>query len=542
MQSKKILLCALNSQYIHSNPAVWSLKVAAAQYAGEYQIELPEIEIGEYTINDSYDQVLGSIVRKKPDILGFSVYIWNVRRVQTLLEDIRAVLPKCQIILGGPEVSFGTPQIPAHLYDHVLAGEGERAFFTLLLRLFGVKSPKGFDAHRPLAGEEIPFIYNDENIRCFENRIVYYESSRGCPFSCAYCLSGAEDRVRFKPLEQVYQEIDFFIRHKVPQVKFVDRTFNCNPVRSQKILAYILEHAGDTSMNFHFECAGDLFDEEQLATIRQAPKGLFQFEIGIQSTYEPALHAACRKTDTRKVFTNVARLMEEGNANVHVDLIAGLPDEDYTRFTQSFNEVYALKAHQLQLGFLKILKGATLNQVVDRYGYVFSKNPPYEILQNHSLSNEEILRMKAVEDVLNRYYNSGRYGRTLSFLMEKSSTPWALYEDLSRWFLEKGLLGRGISARNASEELLAYAVSRYPEERETLCWCLLEDFYRADPSDVVPISLKPYHKPAAIGRKMVPDCPSGKTVRFIREQIYFVDYGKKDPVTGLFSMDLFCPV
>ena len=542
MQSKKILLCALNSQYIHSNPAVWSLKTAAEQYAGEYQIDLPEIEIGEYTINDSHGQVLGSILRKEPDILGFSVYIWNVGRIQALLEDIRAVLPKCQIILGGPEVSFGTPQIPAHLYDHVLAGEGERTFFALLLRLLGVESPKGFDSHRPLAGEEIPFIYSDENIGCFEKRIVYYESSRGCPFSCAYCLSGAEDRVRFKPLEQVYKEIDFFVRHKVPQVKFVDRTFNCNPVRSKKILAYILERAGNTSMNFHFECAGDLFDEEQLAVIRQAPKGLFQFEIGIQSTYEPALCAACRKTDIRKVFTNVERLMEKGNANVHVDLIAGLPEENYARFSQSFNEVYALKAHQLQLGFLKILKGATLNQMVDRYGYVFSKNPPYEILQNHSLTNEEILRMKAVEDVLNRYYNSGRYGRTLSFLAEKSSAPWALYEDLSRWFLEKGLLGRGISARNASEELLAYAVNRYPEERETLCWCLLEDFYRADPSDVVPISLKPYHKPAALARKMVPDCPSGQTVRFIREQIYFIDYGKKDPVTGLFSMDLFCPV
>ncbi len=534
MPTKKILLCALNSQYIHSNPAVWSLKTAAEQYAQAYSLEIPAIEIGEYTINDGYDQVLGSIVRKKPDILGFSVYIWNVGRFVALLEDIRAVLPHCQIILGGPEVSFGTPHIPSDLYDFLLSGEGERKFFTLLLELLAVKCPAGFDPARPLKGEEIPFIYNDENIGYFENRIVYYESSRGCPFSCAYCLSGAEDRVRSKPLEQVYRELDFFIRHQVPQVKFVDRTFNCNGERSRRILAYLLEHAGSTSMNFHFECAGDLFDAAQLEIIQKAPAGLFQFEIGIQTTYEPALCAACRKTNTEKVFTNVTHLMEKGNVNVHVDLIAGLPGEDYTRFTQSFNEVYTLQAHQLQLGFLKILKGAPLNRMTGQYGYVFSKNPPYEILQNDQLSNEELLQMKAVEDVLNRYYNSGRYGKTLAFLIEKYPTPWAFYEDLSQWFLKKGLLGRGISARNASEELLAYAVSRYPEAEETLCWCLLEDFYRADPSDVVPVSLKPYHKPASVARKMVPDCPSGLTVRFIREQIYLVDYGKRDPVTGLY--------
>ena len=542
MESGKVLLCALNSQYIHSNPGIWSLKVAAEQYAGNYQIALPEIEIQEYTINDSYEQILSSILRAQPDILGFSVYIWNVRRVKDLLQDIRVVLPGCRILLGGPEVSFGIPEIPSALYDHVIAGEGERAFFGLLLKLLHIQIPAGYTCEGQLKGEEIPFIYSDENIDRFANRIVYYESSRGCPFSCAYCLSGGEERVRFKPLEQVFRDLDFFIRHRVPQVKFVDRTFNCNGERSRRILTYLLEHAAGSSMNFHFECAGDLFDDEQLAIIAQAPRGLFQFEIGIQSTYAPALCAACRKTDTNKVLQNVRRLLQGANANVHVDLIAGLPEEGYARFTQSFNEVYDLHAHQLQLGFLKILKGAPLNDMKDRYGYLFSQNPPYEILRNNVLSNGELLRMKAVEDVLNRYYNAGRYGKTLALLTEKSATPWDLYEDLSQWFVERGLLGRGISARNASEELLSFALSRYPEDRERICWTLLEDFYRTDPSDVVPISLKPYHTPASVARKMVPDCPSGQTVRLIREQIYLIDYNKKDPVTGLFAVNLFCPV
>lgn len=542
MESKKVLLCGLNSQYIHSNPALWSLKKAAEQYSLQYALELPDIEIAEYTINDAYDHVLTSILRTAPDVLGFSVYIWNVNRVRALLQDIRAVLPTCYIVLGGPEVSFGCPHLPKKLYDVVIEGEGERKFFALLCTYLHLDLPDHFQPDAPLKGCEIPFIYTDENLAKFENRIVYYESSRGCPFSCAYCLSGKHDRVRTKPLEQVYQELDFLIDRRVPQVKFVDRTFNCDSKRSGAILSYLLDKAGNTSMNFHFECAGDLFDAVQLEIIRQAPPGLFQFEIGIQSTCEEALAAACRKTDTEKVFRNIRKLIAFGNVNIHVDLIAGLPEEDYRRFTQSFNEVYTLNAHQLQLGFLKILRGAPLGQFAEAYGYVFSENAPYEILQNHRLSNGELLKMKAVEDVLNRYYNSGRYRKTLSFLISKSPTPWEFYADLSQWFMEKGLLGRGISARNASEELLAYAVSRHPEAVEALSWCLLEDFYRSDPSDVVPISLRPYHIPASVARRMLPDCPSGLTVRVIREQMYLIDYGERNPVTGMYGANLFCPV
>lgn len=535
MISKRILLCAVNSQYIHSNPAVWSLRKAAETYGIRHHIELPEIDIREYTINEAYDRVLCDILYAKPDLICFSVYIWNIERIRALLSDIRCVLPETTIVLGGPEVSFGNVPIPDPFYDVLLTGEGERKFFTFLLSWLEIPVPAEFQEERLLCGAEIPFIYTEENLPRFQNRIVYYESTRGCPFSCAYCLSGKQDPVRAKPLEQVYGELQFLINHKVPQVKFVDRTFNCIPDRCEAILAYLLEHA-EAGMNFHFECAGDLFTERQLALIGKAPKGLFQFEIGIQSTSEETLKVACRKTSISKVFDNIQKLMALGNCNVHVDLIAGLPGEDYTRFRQSFNEVYALQAHQLQLGFLKILKGAPLVRMQEAYGYVFSQNPPYEILQNRILSNEEILEMKGIEDVLNRYYNSGRHPVSLAYLVALSDSPWDFYRGLAARFREKGLLGQGISAKNAAEELLAYGTSAFPGCREELCLCLLEDFYSVDGSDVVPPSLRPYHVPATVTRKMVESCPSGITLRALRNKLYAVNYKEKDGVTGRFEL------
>lgn len=535
MQSKQILLCGVNSQYIHSNPAIWSLKKAAEDYSAQWGIQLPEIQIREYTINEPYDRVLCDILSRKPDLLCFSVYIWNVTRVQALLSDLRRVLPNTTIVLGGPEVSFGNIPIPDTLYDAVLTGEGERKFYTFLLTWLGIDVPAPFQEERLLSGTEIPFIYTEENLPLFCNRIVYYESSRGCPFSCAYCLSGKHDPVRAKPLEQVYADLQFLMDHQVPQVKFVDRTFNCMPGRCEAILQYLLDHARP-GMNFHFECAGDLFTQAQLALIAKAPKGLFQFEIGIQSTCEETLKLACRKTSMQQVFGNIRALMALGNTNIHVDLIAGLPGEDYNRFKQSFNEVYALQAHQLQLGFLKILKGAPLEKMQAAYGYVFSRNPPYEILQNDILPNEEILEMKGIEDVLNRYYNAGRYPKTLAYLIALYESPWDFYRGLAAWFRGKGLLGQGISAKNASEELLAYGVSTFPAEEEPLCWCLLEDFYGSDASDVVPPSLRKYHIVSSVTRKMVENCPPGITIRALRNKLYGVNYGEKDPVTGRYVL------
>lgn len=537
MQSKRILLCAINSQYIHSNPAVWSLKKAAETYGEQCGVQLPYIQVQEYTINEAYDRVLCDISSQKPDLLCFSVYIWNVGRVQALLSDVRRVLPATTILLGGPEVSFGNVAIPDTLYDGLLTGEGERKFFTFLLTWLGLPTLADFQQERMLSGAEIPFIYTEENLPLFRNRIVYYESSRGCPFSCAYCLSGKHDPVRVKPLEQVYADLQFLIDHQVPQVKFVDRTFNCIPDRCEAILEYLLTHA-DSGMNFHFECAGDLFTDRQLALLAKAPKGLFQFEIGIQSTCEETLKLACRKTSISKVMDNIQKLMAPGNTNIHVDLIAGLPGEDYNRFRQSFNEVYTLQAHQLQMGFLKILKGAPLERMQGAYGYVFSQNPPYEILQNAILSNEEILEMKGIEDVLNRYYNSGRYPKALAYLIDLYESPWEFYKGLAAWFREKGLLGQGISAKNAAEELLAYGVSVFPTQQEAISYCLLEDFYGSDSSDVVPPSLRKYHVVSSVARKMVENCPPGVTIRALKDKLYAVDYREKDPVTGRFLLRL----
>lgn len=535
MISKRILLCAVNSQYIHSNPAVWSLRKAAVTYGIRHHIELPEIDIREYTINEAYDRVLCDILYAKPDLICFSVYIWNIERIRALLSDIRSVLPETTIVLGGPEVSFGNVPIPDPFYDVLLTGEGERKFFTFLLSWLEIPVPAEFQEERLLRGDEIPFIYTEENLPRFQNRIVYYESTRGCPFSCAYCLSGKHDPVRAKPLEQVFAELQFLIDHNVPQVKFVDRTFNCIPERCEAILQYLLDHAQEGT-NFHFECAGDLFTDAQLALIAKAPKGLFQFEIGIQSTCEETLKLACRKTSVDRVFRNIGRLMALGNANIHVDLIAGLPGEDYNRFKQSFNEVYALQAHQLQLGFLKILKGAPLEGMQGKYRYVFSQNPPYEILQNDILSNDDILEMKGIEDVLNRYYNSGRYPKTLDYLIAQAESPWDFYKRLAAWFREKGLLGQGISAKNAAEELLAYGVSVFPDREEAISYLLLEDFYGSDPSDVVPPSLRKYHKVSSVTRKMVEECPPGMTIRAVEDTLYQVNYGEKDAVTGRYAL------
>ena len=535
MLNKNVLLCAVNSQYIHSNPAVWSLKKAATAYGERYGIQLPDIQIQEYTINEPYDRVLCDILSRKPDLLCFSVYIWNVARIGALLADIRRVIPETTIVLGGPEVSFGNIPIQRDLYDHVITGEGERKFFTFLLNWLNLPVPDALQQEGLLPGADIPFIYTEENLPYFRNRIVYYESTRGCPFSCAYCLSGKHDPVRAKPLEQVYGELQFLIDHDVPQVKFVDRTFNCIPDRCEAILQYLLDHA-KAGMNFHFECAGDLFTEAQLALIGKAPKGLFQFEIGIQSTCEETLKLACRKTSIDQVFRNIRKLMAPGNANIHVDLIAGLPGEDYHRFKQSFNDVYTLQAHQLQLGFLKILKGAPLERMQEAYGYVFSANPPYEILRNACLPNGEILEMKGIEDVLNRYYNSGRYPKTLEYLIALYKSPWDFYQGLAAWFRGKGLLGQGISAKNASEELLAYGVSVFPEAEERISYLLLEDFYGVDPSDVVPPSLRKYHVVSSVTRKMVEDCPPGMTIRAVEDTFYQVNYGEKDVVTGRYAL------
>ncbi len=350
---KRAIICAINSKYIHSNPAVYSL---AAYYEKHSVNKLWHTDVREYTINDIVGNIIYDIVSDKPDVIAFSVYIWNVEVVKRILCDLRVILPNTVIILGGPEVSFGTEHcnINDSLYDYIIQGEGELCFTELLDNLSSVSEQALIDsdvacvnkilrADRLLAMDEIPFIYNDENIGCFKNRILYYETARGCPFSCAYCLSGGDcSPVRFTDVEIVFTHIDFFCKHDVPLVKFVDRTFNCNPARAKEIIKKIAAIPDSCSTCFHFEVGADLFDDEFLCLLSTLPKGRVQIEAGIQSLNETTLNASVRKTDNNKVFSNLKKIIDGENVNVHTDLIAGLPFESLASFKNSFNGVYRL--------------------------------------------------------------------------------------------------------------------------------------------------------------------------------------------------------
>ena len=365
MEKKRILLCAVNSKYIHSSPAVRYLKTAADLILPESEFET---DVFESSINETTEHIIYGIMKRKPDVIGFSCYIWNINVIEKLCRSIKLIDENIKIILGGPEVSYGTEHtgITENDYDMIVCGEGEKAFPAAVLYLFDKEIPdelhaeintKEIKADYIKNLDDIPFIYNEENIRDFDNRIIYYESSRGCPFSCAYCLSSVCGKVRYLSLERVKSDIDFFINHNVPQVKFVDRTFNCSPERAYKIWEYILKRSGDSKTNFHFEIGADLITEKQIDLLKKMPDGKIQLEIGIQSTNEETLKESCRYAPNELIFKNVKALRACGNINLHTDLIAGLPYENAERFRRSFNEVHALKAHQLQLGFLKLLQG-----------------------------------------------------------------------------------------------------------------------------------------------------------------------------------------
>ena len=344
MNDKKVLLCALNSKFIHSCLAVHSLK----KFAVSRGYNKEKISIKEFTINDNIDFILHGIFSENPETIAFSVYIWNVEYVSRLCRIIKKISPETEIILGGPEVSYieKHPFFDEKDFDFILKGEGEKSFYELI-------SSGKITNEKILNLDELPFPYDEENICLFENRIVYYESSRGCPFSCAYCLSSAEKGVRFLSMERVKSDLEFFSSHNVKQVKFVDRTFNADKKRAYEIWQFIIANFSDGNMNFHFEIAADLLDENLISLLGTAPDGLIQLEIGIQSTKDETLVLSCRKTDTQKVLSNTKKLVEQGNINIHTDLIAGLPGETPEDFKQSFNDVYKLKSHQLQLGFLK---------------------------------------------------------------------------------------------------------------------------------------------------------------------------------------------
>lgn len=447
-----ILLVAVNAKYIHSNPAVYSLKSCA----GDYE---PLVDIAEFTINQQPAYILQEIYKRQPDVIAFSCYIWNRSVMDAIIPDLHKLLPSVDVWAGGPEVSYDADEtIRKWQLRGVITGPGEAVFSRLTAAYASGTArelPAVLDGNGPqrLTLDEIPFWYKD--MQDFEHRIIYYESSRGCPFSCSYCLSSIDRTLDFRSAERVCRELDFFLEKRVPQVKFVDRTFNCKKEHALPILRHILEHDNGTT-NFHFEIAADLLDDDYFAVMKQLRPGAVQLEIGVQSTCGRTIAEICRKMDFAKVSAIVRRISSWRNIHIHLDLIAGLPFEDLDRFRISFNDVYALRPQQLQLGFLKVLKGSAMERQAPEYALQYTSQPPYEVLSTRWLSYEDICHLKQVEEMVEIYYNSGQFANTLEFLLPCFDNPYAMYESLAAWYEKCGLFGVQSSRIRKYEILLEF--------------------------------------------------------------------------------------
>lgn len=459
----KILLTAINAKYIHSNLAVYSLRA----YAKEFK---EHIAIGEYTINNRADYILEQIYRQKPQVLCFSCYIWNIDYVEELIREYHKLCPNVPIWVGGPEVSY---EVEGFLKEHpqvtgVIIGEGEETFRELcgyyvsqngsLPEIAGIAFQKEgkilfTNPRGPLDMNRIPFCYDTTGD--FKNRIIYYESGRGCPFSCSYCLSSIDKKLRFRNVEQVKKELAFFIEKEVPQVKFVDRTFNCNHEHAIEIWKFIKEHDNGIT-NFHFEISADLLNEEELELISDMRPGLIQLEIGVQSTNEVTITEIHRTMKLDRLKEVVKRIQEGENIHEHLDLIAGLPYEDYETFARSFDEIYALKPNQLQLGFLKVLKGSYMYEHAEEYGIKYHSAPPYEVLETKWLGFSDVLKIKQAEEMLEVYYNSGQFEITMKLLEQLFASPFFMFEELGAFYEKKGYFGLSHSRIRRCEILLEF--------------------------------------------------------------------------------------
>ncbi|MDE7312969.1 MAG: B12-binding domain-containing radical SAM protein [Eubacterium sp.] len=451
-----ILLVAINAKYIHSNPAVYSLKACTGMYSSH-------VQIAEFTINQAPAFILQEIYQKKPDVIAFSCYIWNRILIGQLIGDLHKILPDTELWAGGPEVSYDPYEVKKEWgLKGVMAGAGEGSFSFLVAAYVKGTADSLPDvlttANTPrLPFEDIPFWYRDMELS--GNRIIYYESSRGCPFSCSYCLSSIDKQMEFRPMKRVCEELSFFLEQKVPQVKFIDRTFNCNKNHALPILRYLLEHDNGIT-NFHFEIEPCLLDEDYFSLLKQMRPGAVQLEIGIQSTNQQTIAEIDRNMDFAKAAGAVRRILSWNNIHVHLDLIAGLPYEDFPSFQASFNDVYALQPMQLQLGFLKVLKGSAMAARAQKYRLVSSSQPPYEVLSTQWLSYEELCRLKQAEEVFEIYYNSGQFAHTLRLLLSYFDTPYAMYDGIAAWFAKHHLFGILSSRTRKYEILLEFGASR----------------------------------------------------------------------------------
>ena len=542
----KILLAACNAKYIHSNLAVYNLKSCSGKYS-------PQVVIKEYTINQIRDEILKDIYLEQPDVICFSCYIWNVSFVKELVPDLMKILPDADFWAGGPEVSYDAEKFlrsnPA--FSGVMVGEGEETFQELAGHYIEGK-PENLKEIRGVAFRnedkvpdivhtgwrelmdlsKVPFAYQD--LKEFKNRIIFYESSRGCPFSCSYCLSSIDKKLRFRDIEIVKKELQFFIDNKVPQVKFVDRTFNCKHDHAMTIWRYITEHDNGVT-NFHFEISADLLREEELALMKTMRPGLIQLEIGVQSTNPQTIRAIRRTMDFQKLKGIVDQIHSFGNIHQHLDLIAGLPYEGYESFHKSFCDVYALHPEQFQLGFLKVLKGSHMMEMTEEYKILYKDREPYEVLSTAWLTYGEILRLKMVESMVEVYYNSGQFKNTLVFLERYFEDPFRMYEVLGRFYEKRGYSEISHSRMRRYEILMEFAGEHSEIPLEKLSDVMLLDLYLRENLKSRPAfasDQKPYERMIWAYRKEK-KIPKTAHIEVFRDgKITLFDYTDRDPLTN----------
>lgn len=539
----KILLAACNAKYIHSNLAVYDLQAYAAKYADH-------IILKEYTINQQKDDIMRDIYLEHPDVVCVSCYIWNISFVKELMADLTKILPDADFWAGGPEVSYDAEKFLAENpeFTGVMVGEGEETFLELsghyieqspadLKDITGVCYRDGekivHNGWRQIMDlSSIPFIYKD--LAGFKNRIIYYESSRGCPFSCSYCLSSIDKKLRFRDTEMVKKELQFFIDNKVPQVKFVDRTFNCKHDHAMAIWKYINEHDNGVT-NFHFEISADLLREEELQEMSTMRPGLIQLEIGVQSTNPDTIKAIHRTMDFEKLKGIVNRIHSFGNIHQHLDLIAGLPYEDYDSFRKSFNDVYALKPQQLQLGFLKVLKGSHMMEMCQEYEIVYKTREPYEVLSTKWLDYDHVLKLKNVENMVEVYYNSGQFQNTLEYLEGFFPDAFSIYEGLGRFYMEKGY-GDVSHTRMRRYEILLEFLENVPEiSMDKVKDQMVYDLYLRENLKSRPgfaKDQKPFERQIWDFRKREKVAKNAHMEVFADGKVLLFDYADRDPLTN----------
>ena len=539
----KILLVACNAKYIHSNLAVYDLQAYASDYADH-------IVLKEYTINQQKDDIMRDIYLEHPDVVCVSCYIWNLSFVKELMADLIKILPGADFWAGGPEVSYDAEKFLTENseFKGVMVGEGEETFKELagyyveknpqnLKNMTGICYRDGdqiiHNGWRQIMDlSSIPFIYKD--LSEFKNRIIYYESSRGCPFSCSYCLSSIDKKLRFRDTETVKKELQFFIDNKVPQVKFVDRTFNCKHDHAMAIWKYINEHDNGVT-NFHFEISADLLREEELQEMSTMRPGLIQLEIGVQSTNPDTIKAIHRTMDFEKLKGIVDRIHSFGNIHQHLDLIAGLPYEDYDSFRHSFNDVYALKPQQLQLGFLKVLKGSHMMEMCREYGIVYKTQEPYEVLSTKWLDYDHVLKLKTVENMVEVYYNSGQFQNTLEYLENFFPDAFSIYERLGSFYMEKGY-GDVSHTRMRRYEILLEFLEDVPEiSMDQVKDQMVYDLYLRENLKSRPgfaRDQKPFERQIWDFRKREKVAKNAHVEVFADGKVLLFDYADRDPLTN----------